>query len=74
MANNLDQIQSLGKEQFETASSVAASLAKGLQMIMVETTDFSKKSIAANSAYLEKLVGAKSLEDLNSDPVRICQV
>jgi hypothetical protein len=64
MTNNFDEIQKVGKEQLETASSVAASLAKGLQTIAAETADFSKGSIKANSAYVEKLLAAKSLEEL----------
>jgi phasin family protein len=64
MTNKFDEVQKLGKEQLETASSVAASLAKGLQTIAAETTDFSKESLEANAAYLEKLLTAKSLEDL----------
>lgn len=62
MANNFDEFQKLGKAQLETTSSVAASIAKTFQTIAAEATDFSKTSIEANSAYLEKLLGAKSLE------------
>jgi len=63
MANNFDDFQKFGKEQLEAASTVAASLAKGLQTIAAEATDYSKKSLETNSAYLEKLVGAKSLDN-----------
>lgn len=63
MANNFDELQKVGKEQLETAASVAASFAKGLQTIAAEATDFSKASIEANSAYVEKLLGAKSLDN-----------
>ncbi len=63
MTSNFDEIQKFGKEQLEAASSVAASLAKGLQTIAAETTDYSKKSIESNSAYVEKLLGAKSLDN-----------
>ena len=74
MTNNFDEIQKVGKEQLETASSVAASLAKGLQTIAAETADFSKGSIEANSAYVEKLMAAKTLEELIRIQSRICQV
>ncbi len=63
MSNNFDELQSFGKEQLETASAAAASLAKGLRTIAAETTDYSKKTFETNSAYVEKLAGAKSLDD-----------
>jgi phasin family protein len=63
MTANFDEIQKFGKEQLEAASSVAASLAKGFQTIAAETTDYSKKSLESNSAYVEKLLGAKSLDN-----------
>ncbi len=64
MNGNFDEIQRVGKEQLETASSVAASLTKGLQTIAAEAADFSKETIEANSAYVEKLMSAKTLEEL----------
>ncbi len=63
MSSNFDEFQKFGKEQLEAASSVAASLAKGFQTIAAETTDYSKKSIESNSAFVEKLLGAKSLDN-----------
>jgi phasin family protein len=63
MSNNFEEFQKFGKEQLEAASAAAASLAKGLQTIAAETTDYSKKSFETNSAYVEKLLGAKSLDD-----------
>lgn len=63
MPSNFDELQKLGKEQLEAASSLTASLAKGLQGVVAEATEFSKKSIEANSAYIERLMSAKSLED-----------
>jgi phasin family protein len=63
MSINSEEFQKFGKEQLEAASMAAASLAKGWQTIAAETTDYSKKSVEMNSAYLEKLLGAKSLDD-----------
>jgi hypothetical protein len=63
MISNLDECQNFGKEQLETASSVAASFAKGFQTIAAETADYSKKSIECNSVYVEKLLSAKSFDD-----------
>jgi phasin family protein len=63
MSNQFEEFQKYGKEHLETATSVAATLAKGLQTIAAETTDYSKKSLESNSAYVEKLLGAKSLDN-----------
>jgi hypothetical protein len=63
MSNNFDELQSFGKEQLETAGAAAASLAKGLTTIAAETTGYSKKTFETHSAYVEKLAGAKSLDD-----------
>jgi len=62
MANKFEEFQKMGTEQFEAATSVAASLAKALQTIAAETADYSKRSLEDNSAYLEKLLAAKSLD------------
>jgi hypothetical protein len=62
MTSNFGELQKFGKEQLEVASSMAASIAKGFQTIATETTSFSKKSMDSNSAYVEKLLGANSLD------------
>jgi hypothetical protein len=62
MATNFEDFQKFGKDQLEAATAAATSLAKGLQTIAAETTDFSKKSLESGSAYVEKLLGAKSLD------------
>ncbi|HLH12347.1 MAG TPA: phasin family protein [Methylovirgula sp.] len=51
-----------GKEQLESATSVTATLAKNVQMIIAEATDASKKSIESYSAYIDEILGAKSLD------------
>ena len=43
---------------------VPAVLATCLQTIAVEATDYSKKSIENGSAFVEKLLGAKSFESV----------
>ncbi len=63
MSNNFEEFQKYGKEQLEAATSVASTLAKGFQTIAAETTDYSKKSLESNSAFVEKLLGAKSLDN-----------
>lgn len=62
MANNFEEIQKFGKEQLDATTSAIASFAKGLQTIAAETTDYSKKTLEDSSAYVEKILGAKSLD------------
>jgi phasin family protein len=63
MNDNFKEFPKFGKEQMEAASTAAASLAKGFQSIAAEMTDYSQKSLETNSAYVEKLLRAKSLDD-----------
>ncbi len=63
MSNNFNELQNFGKEQLETASTAAALLAKSLQTIAIETTDYSKRALETNSAYVEKLLESKTLDD-----------
>jgi phasin family protein len=63
MNDNFKGFPKFGKEQMEAASTAAASLATGFQSIAAEMTDYSQKSLETNSAYVEKLLRAKSLDD-----------
>ncbi len=63
MTNNFEEFQKFGKDQLDATTSAAASLAKGFQTIAAETTDYSKRTIEDNSAFFEKLIGAKSLDN-----------
>lgn len=62
MANSFEDLQKLSKTQLELAALTSQSFVKGLQAIAAETTDYSKKSLESGSAFLEKLLGVKSLE------------
>lgn len=62
MFTNVEEIQKFGKQQFEAVTAATTSFSKGLQEIATETTDYSKKAIAANTSVVEKLLGAKNLE------------
>ncbi len=62
MAYEFEDIQKYGKEQFGAAAEATTSFTKTLQTIATETADYSKKSIEANSAFMEKLLGAKSYD------------
>ena len=62
MANEFEDIQNYGKEQFGAAAGATTNFAKTLQTIATETADYSKKSLESGSAFMEKLLGAKSYE------------
>ena len=62
MANEFEDIQKYGKEQFESATAATSCFTKTLQAIATETADYSKKAMEANSAFTEKLLGVKSYE------------
>jgi len=62
MIKNFEDIQKLGKDQFDAASVSASALTKGIQQIATEATDYSKKSFEASSGFFEKLAGVKTLD------------
>jgi phasin family protein len=62
MYATLEDFQKFGKQQFDAVAAAASSLSKGLQEIAAETTEFSKKTIAANTDVVEKLLGAKTFD------------
>ena len=62
MANEFETVQKYGKEQFDAAAAATTTFSKSLQAIATETADYSKKSFESNSAFVEKLLGAKSYE------------
>ncbi|MGH9776706.1 MAG: phasin family protein, partial [Candidatus Acidiferrales bacterium] len=61
-ANDFDDVQNYGKEQFGAAAAATTCFTKTLQTIATETADYSKKALDNNSAFLEKLLGAKSYD------------
>ena len=63
MLINFNEIQGLGTSQFESVSMATASIAKGLQAIATETTDYSKKSFEKSRVHIEKLIGVKKFEE-----------
>lgn len=62
MFKNLEDIQQFSKDQLDAATVTATTLSKGAQQMAVEATDYSKKSLESSTAFLEKLLGAKSLD------------
>jgi hypothetical protein len=63
MAINFEEIQKVGKEQIEAVQAAATEVSKQLQAIAAETTDYSKKSVEAGSAFVEKLLGVKKFDE-----------
>jgi phasin family protein len=63
MFTNVEELQKFGKQQFEAVTAATTSVSKGIQELAVEATDYSKKAIEANTAAVEKLLGAKTLEN-----------
>jgi len=61
-ALNIEDLQTLSKQQLEAATTFASTLTKGLQELAAETADYSKHSMASSAETVEKLLGAKSIE------------
>lgn len=57
-----EDFQKYGRENMDLALKSFGSVSKGFQAIAVEVADYSKKSFEDNSALVEKLVGAKTLD------------
>lgn len=58
----VEEIQQYGKEQFDTVVASATSLQQGFQAIATSVGDYSKKSFADTTAFVEKLAAVKSLD------------
>ena len=58
----VEDIQSYGKEQYETAVAQATSLQNGLSAIVNAYGDYTKKSYEDTKSFVEKLSGVKSLD------------
>ena len=63
MVATFDNVQKLGKDQFEAVSAAAAAVTKGWQSIAAETTDYSKKSFEKSRVLAEKLIAVKKLDE-----------
>jgi hypothetical protein len=58
----VEDMQSYGKEQYETAVAHATSLQSGLSAIVSAYGDYTKKSYEDTKSFVEKLSGVKSLD------------
>jgi hypothetical protein len=62
MAYQAEAFQKYGKEQLEVLTSSSSLVTKSLQTIADESAEYSKKSFENGSAFLEKLLGSKSID------------
>jgi hypothetical protein len=58
----VEEIQSYGKEQFETAVASVNTFQSGFQAIATAYGDYTKKSFEDGKSFVEKLSGVKSLD------------
>ena len=63
MFANFDTFQNFGKAQMEASATTAAEMTKSLQTIATEANDYSKKSLEHNSAFVEKMMGVRKLDE-----------
>ena len=63
MATGYEDMQKLMKDNLDTAVKSAGAVSKGFQALAAEATDYSKKSIEQNSAFVEKMMGVRKVED-----------
>ncbi len=66
-------IQGFGKDNIDAALKSADAMTKGMQAMAVEAVDYSKRSLDASGAAVEKLLSAKSLDkavEVQSELVR----
>lgn len=62
MFKTIEDLQRFSKDQFEAAAQSATAFSNGMQQIVAEATDFSKKSFESNTDVMQKLFGTKSIE------------
>ena len=62
MLNNFDDVQKLGKDGIDATLKSFNAASKGAQAIVIEVADYTRKSFEQNTAALEKLLGARTLE------------
>ena len=62
MFKNFEDMQKIGKDQFDAFTAAASAYTKGVQELATESSDYSKKSFETATAAAEKLSGAKSFE------------
>ena len=70
---NFDDVQKMSRDNVELAMKSFGSVSKGLQALANEVADYSKKSIEDNTALVERMLGAKTIDkaiEVQSDFVK----
>ncbi len=62
MTNGFDDLQKIGKENFDVALKSVGVLTKGFQALAAEAADYSRQSFEDGAAAAEKLFSAPSLD------------
>ncbi len=62
MLNGFDELQKLSKEGMDRAMISIGAWSKGVQAITAEVTEGSKRAYEANSAFVQDLMGARTLD------------
>lgn len=62
MIKSFEDIQSLGKENFEASVASATAMTKGFQTIAAEMADYSRKVFEHGAQTVEKVIAAKTPE------------
>jgi hypothetical protein len=62
MVKNFDEMQKLGQESANAATTSFGVVSKGVQAIATEVADYSKKSFEDGTQAFEQLLGTKSVE------------
>ncbi|MDI4656298.1 phasin family protein [Xanthobacter autotrophicus] len=62
MVQTADELQKISKDNIESALKSFGTLSKSAQAIAVEIADYTKTSFEQGTAALEKLLGAKTVE------------
>jgi len=62
MIKNIEDMQKLSQNNMDSAMKMFGEWTKGWQAIAAEVSDYTKRSFEDGSAHLEKLMGAKTVE------------
>ena len=63
MSSKFPEIKAFDAASFEAFTGATASSTKGLQAIVAEMTDYSKKSFEKNRVFFERLINVKKIDE-----------
>jgi hypothetical protein len=62
MFPSFDEVQRIGRDNLDAATKSLAAMSRSVQALMVDSTDFTRRSFEASAATLGQLAGARSLD------------